>query len=339
MRTVRVTGRLIAGVAVAALFLSACGRPSGSTAAPTGAATTTKLTAAYSEIVFTNLPEWVAKEAGIFEKNHLDVDLQQINSANAIAALLAGQVQVAHAGGSETMSANVGGADLIIVGVTGGVYPYYLMAQSSITSPEELRGKKIGISQPGSSSDIATRVVLRRFNLDPDVDVTLVPVGSLANRTAALLGGAIDAGLDNPPGSLAQEAQGLHPLLDLASLKLPAANNAVAVQRSFADSNKAVVQAYMDSLTEAVARIKKDKPYAVQVLKQYYKSDDDVAMSATYDFLLEAMAETLVPKSDQFTDAVDTLTAKNESVRGFDLSKLLVTTYAQNSIDRKVGAS
>src|SRR5581483_5191012 len=102
-------------------------------------------------------------------------------------------------------------------------------------TPEDLRGKKIGISEPGSSSDIATRTLLKRFNLDPDRDVTLVPVGSLANRTAALLSGAIDAGLDNPPGSVAQEAQGLHALIDLASLKIPASNNTVVMQRSFVE--------------------------------------------------------------------------------------------------------
>ncbi len=327
------------GLLVLAVGLSACSKPLGSESAPaTGAAAVSKLTVAYSEIIFTNLVLWVAKEAGIFEKNRIDAELTQISSSNAIAALLAGQVQVAHAGGSEAISANVAGADLVTVAVTGPVYPYYLMAQSTISSPEDLRGKKIGISQPGSSSDIATRVVLRRFGLDPDTDVTLVPVGSLANRTAALLSGAIDAGLDNPPGSLAQEAQGLRPLIDLASLQIPAANNAVTMQRSYLDGNKDLVQRYVDSLVEALAKVRKDRAYSIQVLKQYYKSEDDEAMKATYDFLLHGMVDTIAAKPDQFSDSIDQLSAKNPAVRSYDFTKMLNNTFVQDAINRKVGA-
>src|SRR5438874_692283 len=102
----------LCALVLVAFAVSACNKPAGSPPASStgqGSAQMTKVNVAFSEITFTNLTLWVAKAAGIFEKNGLDVDLQQINSANAIAALLAGQVQIAHAGGSETMSANSGG--------------------------------------------------------------------------------------------------------------------------------------------------------------------------------------------------------------------------------------
>src|ERR1041385_7141104 len=87
-------GRVFLGVLAISIVLSACGsQPVGQASAPqTGAAPVTKLTAAYSEITFLNLPVWIAKEQGIFDKNRLDVELQNIASSNAIAALLAGQV-------------------------------------------------------------------------------------------------------------------------------------------------------------------------------------------------------------------------------------------------------
>jgi len=262
-----------------------------------------------------------------------------VNSTNAVSALLSGEVQVDHGGGSEVLSAFVGGADLEILAVLDGVYPYLMMAQPSIQTPDELRGKKIGISQPGSSSDIATRVALRKLGLVPDQDVTIVPVGSLANRTAALLSGAIDAGLDNPPGSVAQQRLGLHVLLDLAALKLPTANNTVAMQRSFVDANHDTVQKYVDSLVEAQARIKQDRDFSIQVLKQYYQSNDDEGMAAAYAFELEVMPNTLLPSTDQFTDIIDTLAAQDPRVRQADLSKLLVTSFVQSAAARHVGQS
>ena len=343
-RVARKTGWLVSWVAAiiaAAVALSSCAKPVGpaATAPATGAAPVVKMSIAYSEIVFSNLPLWVAKESGIFEKNSLDVDLQQISSSNAIAALLSGQVQAAHAGGSEALSANLSGADLEIVGVVGGVYPYYLMAQPSIKTIDDLRGKKIGVSQPGSSSDIATRTALKANGIDPDKDVTIVPVGSLANRTAALLSGAIDAGLDNPPGSIKQEAQGLHALIDLAAQKLPASNNTIVMQRSFVDGNKDAVQRYVDSIMQAMAKVRNDRAYAVQILKQYYQSDDDAAMNATYDFLLETMPDQPFPSTDQFKDVLDQLQAKGQPATEADVTKMITTSFVQNAVDRKVGAN
>jgi len=330
-----------AAVLLAAILISACSQPVGQAAPATGAAPAapvarTKLVTAYSETVFNNLPLWTAKESGIFEKNGLDVELQQINSSTSIAALLSGQVQVTIAGGSETLSANVAGADLEVVAVTGGYYPYWLMAQANITRPEELKGKKVGISQAGSSSDIATRVALRRFNLDPNTDVSIVPVGSQSNRTAALLSGAIDAGLDNPPGALAQLSQGLHPLIDMAGEKLPTANNAVVMQRSFVEANPVVVQRYVDSLVEALGRVKTDRAYSVQLYKKYFQTDDDDAMNKTYDFMLEYMSDLPWPTTDQFTDIVAQLQSHGEAVTQADVSKLLVTSFVQSAADRKV---
>ncbi|HZT08389.1 MAG TPA: ABC transporter substrate-binding protein [Chloroflexota bacterium] len=295
------------------------------------------MTVAYSEITFINLPLWTAKADGIFEKHGLDVDLQNIDSSTSIAALVSGQVQAAAAGGSEALSAAVEGADLQTVAVLGGQYPYVLMAPASIQTPDDLRGKKVGVSRAGSSSDIATRVVLKRLGLDPDNDVTIIAVGSLANRTAALLSGSIDAGLDSPPGSLKEEAQGLHVLVDIASLKIPAANNVVTLQKSFVDQNKDVVQRFVDSLMEGSARARSDRAGSIKLLKDYYKSDDDAMMGKTFDFFLEATAGSMAPQDDEFGDVIVQLSAKNPSVKDYDLSKILVTSFVSDATARKVG--
>jgi NitT/TauT family transport system substrate-binding protein len=133
----------------------------------------------YSNVIADNLPEWMALEGGFYKQNGLDVQLDNIVSSTGIPALLSGQVQVAQFGGSETLSAAAGGGDLAIIAIVGPVYPFVFMAPSSITSIDEIKGKKIGVSNVGSSSDIATRVMLRQVHLDPEKDVTIVPVGSL----------------------------------------------------------------------------------------------------------------------------------------------------------------
>src|SRR5207245_4164777 len=96
-----------------------------------------------------NLPEWIAIESGIFKQNALDVTLDNIASSTGIPAILSGQVQMGHLGGSETVSAAAAGGDLVIIAITGPVYPFVFMAPSSIASVEQLKGKKIGVSNIG----------------------------------------------------------------------------------------------------------------------------------------------------------------------------------------------
>jgi NitT/TauT family transport system substrate-binding protein len=313
----------------------------GGAAAPTSApfaGPPVALHVSYSNLIADNLPEWMALESGIFKQNGLDVTLDNIASSTGIPALLSGQVQIAQLGGSETISAAAGGGDLVIIGIIGGFYPFVFMAPASITTTDQLKGKKIGVSNIGSSSDIATRVMLNKVGLDPDKDVSIIAVGSLENRMAALLNGAIDGGVAQPPDQLALEDKGFHVLYDLAAQKLPSVGTAVVVQRSWLSGNKDVAQRYIDSLVQAVARSRSDKELAMTVLQKYLKNDDQRALGVTYDFFVgQVTPQYPLIKPDQFTDALKYLSASNEKIKDFDVSTILDNSFAQSAFDRKVG--
>ncbi len=333
---------------VPAIALSACGggapatAPAASTCSPaaSAAAVLTKIVVSFSEIYQGELPVWVTKAASIFEKNGLDVDLQYIASAASIAALVSGQTQISQGGGSEALSANVSGADLVLIGNLVPVYPYVFEVTSDIKTLSDLKGKKVGVSNPGSASDIATRVGLRKQDLDPDKDVTIVPVGSSQNRTAALKSGAIQGGLDQLPYSLILEKAGLHQLFDLASLKLPTVNNGIAVQRSYMNAHREVVQRYIDSIVEGLTRMKMDKPFAISVLKKQLKLDDEQALSITYDYAVKNLFPSLPSVTkEQLADSVDVLSAKNPKVRDYDVTKMLDNSFVKCAADRGLAGS
>jgi ABC-type nitrate/sulfonate/bicarbonate transport system substrate-binding protein len=290
----------------------------------------------YSNIAGDETAAWYAVEQGSFTRHNINVTAQLISGgATTTAALLSGQIQVAHAGGSETLSAVANGADLEVVATLAGYYPYLFEVIPEIKTIQDLNGKKIGVSNIGGSADIATRVFLRQQGLDPDKDVTIVATGSAQNRTAALLSGAIQAGMAAPPDSLAVEAIGLHPLFDLAALHLPSANTTVVMQRSFVQANHDLVQRYVDALVEAAVAVKKDRDGTIAVLKKYYQSDDDHAMSVAYDFYANEIVNPMpFPKPEQFKDAVATLSTSNPAVANVDLNKLLDPEFVQNAVDR-----
>lgn len=340
--------RLGLGVSLAlSIVASACGgggttSSSTPTAGASAAATATpkpspfKLAVSYSNIIGDELPLWSTKEGGFFEQNALEVgDLQNIASAQGVPALISGQIQVAQVGGSEVMSANAEGADLVVVAQLAGVYPFVLEVAADIKTVADLKGKKVGVSNIGSSSDIATRAALKKMGLDPDKDVSIIAVGSVSQRTAALLGGAIQAGVAQPPDSLALEEKGFHVLYDLASQKLPSANTSVVVTRQFMTANKAVVQRYVDALVLGIKKMKADRQFGIDVLKKYFKSTDDKAMAATYDFYAQLVTATQpFPKPDMFADAQAILGAKSDKVKSYDVSKMLDTSFVQSAVDR-----
>ena len=313
-------------------------KPAATIAPAAAAGPAVALHVSYSNLIADNLPEWLALESGIFKQNGLDVTLDNIVSSTGIPALLSGQVQIAHLGGSETLSAAAEGGDLVVISITGPVYPFVFMAPASVTSIDQIKGKKIGVSNVGSSSDIATRVMLKKVGLDPEKDVSIVAVGSLQNRMAALLNGAIDGGVAQPPDQLLLEDKGFHVIYDLAAQHLPSVGDSIVVQRAWLNANHDVVQRYIDSIVQAIAASKKNKEQSIPVLQKYLKNDDLRALSVTYDFFVGTVTPQYpVVRADLFSDAVEQLSTTNDKIKTFDLNKILDNQYVQSAIDRKVG--
>jgi NitT/TauT family transport system substrate-binding protein len=272
----------------------------------------------------------------LFEKHGLEVDLQYVASATTVAAVVSGQMQVATVGLSEVLGAIAGGADLVILATQVPAYTYVFEVAPGIQTAADLKGKSVGISRVGSSSDIGTRVVLKKFGLDPDKDVNLVQTGSVSDRAAAMRTGAIQAGVAAPPDTLVVERAGWHPLFDLAALGLPAVTLGAVVQRGYRDSNRATVQAYIDALLEGIARVHADKALSIDTLKKNLKIDSDEDLNVTYDYYarLELMPSLPYPRAEQFTDTLAVLGQSNEQLAKLDVAALLDTSFIKSAEER-----
>jgi NitT/TauT family transport system substrate-binding protein len=322
---------LLALFAVAMLEV-ACSAPA-QTVAPTAAPTVgppKKIGIAYSNLIADSLSLWVAREDGIFARNGLDVDLQYIASSNAFAALLAGQVQASAGGGSEVISGTANGADVVVVANLMPIYPYFMESPASIQKPTDLKGQSIAITNPGATFDIASRVALKKVGLNPDADVTFIKTGSVVNVQSALMSGQVAGGLAQVPDTLKLEAAGLHPVIDMSTLNAPASGTVLTLQRTYLEANKEVAQKIVDSIVQAYAAEKEDKATTVKVLKQYLKSEDDTAMSATYDYYV-AKAPPSAPKPEQFTDSQAVLAEQNPAVSAVDLAKMMDASFFQKA--------
>jgi NitT/TauT family transport system substrate-binding protein len=327
-------------LAAGALFVACSCAPAAAppTPVPTQPAALTHLIVAYSNVSATILPLWVAKQAGLYEKHGLDVDLQYVASATSVAALVSGQMQLATVGLSESLGAIAGGADLVVIANQVPAYTYIFEVAPGIQTAADLKGKSIGISRTGSSSDIGTRVVLKKFGLDPDRDVQLVQTGSVSDRAAAMKGGALQGAVAAPPDTLAVERLGWHPLFDLSAQQLPAVTLGLVVQRGYRDANQATVQAYVDALLEGIARVHSDRPLAIELLKSNLNLEADEDLNATYDYYTrpELMPSLPYPRAEQFADTLAILGKTDERLPKLDMAALLDPSFIKSAEARGV---
>src|SRR5438445_9349480 len=178
------------------------------------------LNVSYASVTGSRIPLWIAKDAGLFERYGLQVNLIVIAAGTAaIGALASGDVEILGAPGSTTMVSAAKGLPLAIIG-TFGPSAWKLAAHPSITSVQELRGKTVGISRPGTTIEFATRRALVKLGFTPGKDVQILATGLAESnkRVMVMHQGKIDATLVSPDNLFEAEQKGLK-LSILADLK------------------------------------------------------------------------------------------------------------------------
>jgi NitT/TauT family transport system substrate-binding protein len=323
---------------------SAAAKPAASAAASTAPAASglVNIAVSYPE-GGAHVPLWYAQEKGIFAKHGLNVDLKDLGGGPPAAAALSGnQVQIVDISGSSFVSLDAAGGDIIALATLDPVYPYVLEVPANIKTPQDLKGQGIAVRAFGDATDIAARAALQQLGLKPDVDVKLVEVNTEGARLAAVQAGKICCTVAQPQDALTLEPQGYHPLFDFS--KLQGAKNAqgvIAVTRSYATSNKQVVQEFMDALIEAIPATKADKPGAVALIKKYLKIDDDKVANTLYDYFI---GSNLVPNNpvvsaDQFQDGINILSQQNDKLKGFTMDKFIDTSFLQAAVAKTPAAA
>lgn len=162
-------------------------------------------------------PIHLTREKGFYRAEGLDVDYVIMKPQIAMQALIAGDVGYTTALGS-TIRAALRNVPLRVVMTIADKPLFALISRPSITSVEELKGKVIGISSFGASTDTYARALLRRFKLTPNQDVKIIALGGGMNRIAALEAGAIDAALIEAPYNVMLERKGFRKILFVGDL-------------------------------------------------------------------------------------------------------------------------
>ena len=253
------------------------------------------LTAFYTAPVVSMAPMWIAKEAGFFKKQGLDVKLVFIASGPlGTTSILSGDVDVGIIGGFAPTRAIAGGAkNLVMIGQSKNRMTGAIVGRKEIASVQDLKGKRLGIDRVGSNPDMFTQAALSRFQIDPLKDLQYVQLGSIGNGIPALKAGTIDAVTTSTPHDLFAQRLGFKVILDITAMKIPFASTVLLSARNTVERKQADLSKFMRAYAEAVHYFLTNREGTAQIVAKYTKVEDRDVVAFSIDSEAAAVERTL----------------------------------------------
>ena len=231
---------------------------------------------------------WVAQEGRLFEKYDIDSRLVLIASGSLmVQAMLGGDLPVAGAAGSAAVDASLGGADVVMFGSMVKVPAFYIMALPEIKTIDDLRGKSVGVTRFGSSTDFTMRYVLRKQGLEPGRDVTLIQTGDLFAAAAMLRTRAIVAAPFSSPANLRAEEAGAKVLMNMGKAGVYFPHDAFMARRSFINTNEDLTRRFLKAYGEGVYRLFTDRELSRRAIANYGRAIDAKTKDAVYQYAVD----------------------------------------------------
>lgn len=244
-----------------------------------------KVRLSHSALETSNAVWFVAQELGMYKKHGVDSELLYIPSTTtSLTSLLAGDIQVANVSGGAVASAVLAGAPAVLVACYLNSLPYELVVSESTKSPEDLKGKSIGISRLGSASDVAARALLRGLGLEPDKQVLIMQTGGSSERAAAFAAGRI-AGFPSPPGVIhLTRGTPFRILISTADFKtrFEFPYICAATTRNFLARQRETVRRVIMAHIEAVHFVKTRREESKKIMGKYARTPNENYLEAAY---------------------------------------------------------
>lgn len=251
---------------------------------------------------------WYALDQGLFENYGLDVSLIDIGGGSkAAAALIAGEVDVCQMAGSGVFNAVIAGEDLALIANLYNAYLYTLVVSPDIHTGEDLIGKAIAISSPGSATELAVRKALQSLGLDVDKDVTLLAAGEDGDRLQAMESGQVAGTVISPPMTLLARNKGYHELVNLSEQHWPYIRLGYATTRDMISEDRETMVAFMKAILESIYRLKNDPAGAKASLAKYMLLDvegDAAILEEAYQELIKKYLLEVPIVSEESIDAI-----------------------------------
>jgi NitT/TauT family transport system substrate-binding protein len=278
---------------------------------------------------------YIADGAGLFTAEGIAVDLVTVNSGSRqVATVMGGSAELAEVNLSVVVQGQVQGADMMNIGAVYRIFPHVLLLGNDALKKtgivegmpidekvKRLHGLKIGITSPGSGTDQLMRALFIGRGLDPDKEVTLLPLGGGPPMMAALKQKAVDGFVFTAPLPQAATAEGLgqvviSPFIGEVPEMRGLTYMALVASRDALTNKRPQLLSLVRGLTKA-RKFAQDKPdEARRITRAHFLEMDEKIYNASFDEALKGLPDTLeiTPPELEKTLAFMNLLNKKEQV-------------------------
>ncbi len=238
------------------------------------------------------LPLTIAEQLGYFKEQGLDVEINDFaGGAKALQALVGGSADIVTGAYEHTIRMQTKGQDIRAI-IELGRYPainIMVRKDRPYKSPADLKGMKIGVSAPGSSTQMVAQFVMVQAGLKPD-DASFIGVGLGAGPVAAIKNGQIDALSNTEPANSKLVKDGdVIVIADTTStegvtklLGGPMSAAVLYTRADFIEKNPNTVQALVNAFYKTIKWIAKSSPdeIAAKMPEEYMLGDKQLYVDA-----------------------------------------------------------
>ena len=276
---------------------------------------------------------WITKEAKLFEKNGLDVEVLYLESALVQRALIAGNIAFGEMTGSLMSAPKLQGADLVMVAGFLNHLTYRLVARPEIKGAAELKGKRVGVSRFGAGADRATRFLLTKLGYNPEKDVVLVQVGGGPTRLAALSANAIDATIVEPPDHKKAQEAGMRVLANMEEMNIPFQHTGLVTSRAQLAKTPDIARRVVKSFVEGIHLASANAEVPKKAFRKYLRLQQERELDDAYQVLRGFMERKPYPTLEGFKAVFAELAEQIPAARNAD-PKDFVDTRILEELDR-----
>ncbi len=260
---------------------------------------------------------WIAQEAKLFDKYNIDSHLILIASGSLmVQSMLGGDLPISAAAGSASVDAALAGSDMTMFGALVKVPAFYIMALPEIKSIDDLRGKSVGVTRFGSSTDFTMRYVLKKQGLEPGKDVTLLQTGDLFGAAAMLKTRAIVAAPFSSPLNLKAEEAGAKTLMNMGKAGVYFPHDAFMARRAFLSANEDLVRRFIKGYSEAVHKLQTDPDGSKRAIKKYVRAEDTKTLDAVYQYAVDYIDKIPYNTREGVQEVLNQIAARNPKAKG-----------------------
>ena len=298
-----------------------------------------KLRLGLSSIGATNGSIWAAEEKGLFRKHGVDVEVIFIGGGGArvVSSLLAGDIHFSVGGGEGSIRSQMRGAETVIASSTLTKGLQRILAKPEIKTYQDLKGRKIGITQFGSAAHLVLALMLKKWNMRPD-QVQTLQVGSSPALLASLEKGGIDAAVLTLPTFFLAEDKGYRVVGDPMTMDIYYLQNTLESTRSFLRKNRDQALRFMRGYIEGIAYFKKNKKESLDIMGRKLRiqssQERDVRyLEMSYNLMTAAYSDVPYPSLRAVQSIVDKIAEEDPKVKEREVRSFVDDTLVKELED------